>query len=50
MNVTDWDAITDAYSEIDDPEGRLVLTFIRDKLTTSWCSLRNLSNIAFTAL
>ena len=34
MNVTDWNAIADAYSEIDDPEGRAVLTFIRDKLAT----------------
>jgi SAM-dependent methyltransferase len=32
MNVTDWNAIADAYSEIDDPEERAVLTFIRDKL------------------
>ena len=34
MNVTDWNTIADAYSEIDDPEGRAVLTFIREKLTT----------------
>ena len=34
MNITDWNAIADAYSEIDDPEGRAVLTFIRKKLTT----------------
>jgi SAM-dependent methyltransferase len=34
MNVTDWNAIADAYSEIDDPEGRAVLTFIRERLTT----------------
>ena len=34
MNVTDWNAIADAYSEIGDPEGRAVLTFIRQKLTT----------------
>src|SRR5437763_12568123 len=34
MNVTDWNAIADAYFEIDDPEGRAVLTFIREKLTT----------------
>lgn len=34
MNITDWNAIADAYFEIDDPEGRAVLTFIRDKLTT----------------
>src|SRR5262249_50802670 len=34
MNVTDWNAFADAYSEIDGPEGRAVLTFIREKLTT----------------
>jgi SAM-dependent methyltransferase len=34
MNVTDWNAIADAYSEIDDPEDRAVLTFIQGKLTT----------------
>ena len=34
MNVTDWNAIADAYSEIDDPEERAVLTFIQGKLTT----------------
>src|SRR5215471_6524717 len=34
MNVTDWNTIADAYSEIDDPEGRTVLTFIREKLKT----------------
>src|SRR2546429_9289696 len=34
MNVTDWNAIADAYSEIDAPEGRAVLTFVREKLTT----------------
>ena len=33
MNITDWNAIADAYFEIDDPEGRAVLTFIREKLT-----------------
>jgi spermidine synthase len=33
MNVTDWNAIADAYSELSDPEGRAVLTFIREKLT-----------------
>lgn len=32
MNVTDWNTIADAYSEVDDPEGRAVLTFIREKL------------------
>jgi SAM-dependent methyltransferase len=34
MNVTDWNAIAEAYAEIDDPEERAVLTFIREKLTT----------------
>jgi SAM-dependent methyltransferase len=34
MNITDWNAIADAYSEIDDPEGRTVLTLVREKLTT----------------
>lgn len=34
MNVTDWNAIADAYFEIDGPEGRAVLGFILDKLTT----------------
>jgi len=34
MNVTDWNAIAEAYSEIDDPEERAVLTFIQGKLTT----------------
>ena len=34
MNVTDWNTIADAFSEMDDPEGRAVLTFIRDKLAT----------------
>jgi cyclopropane fatty-acyl-phospholipid synthase-like methyltransferase len=34
MNVTDWNAIADAYSEMDDPEERPVLTFIRRKLST----------------
>ena len=33
MNATDWNAIADAYSEIDDPEERPVLTFIRRKLS-----------------
>ena len=32
MNVTDWNAIAEAYFDVDDPEGRAVLTFIRDKL------------------
>lgn len=34
MNVTDWNAIADAYSAINDPQERPVLSFIRDKLTT----------------
>jgi SAM-dependent methyltransferase len=34
MNITDWNAIADAYSEIDDPEERAVLTFIRGRLST----------------
>ena len=34
MNVTDWNAIADAYSEMDDPEERGVLTFIRGRLGT----------------
>lgn len=34
MKVTDWNAIADAYSEIDDPEERAVLNFIRKKLAT----------------
>jgi SAM-dependent methyltransferase len=33
MTITDWNAIADAYSEMDDPEERAVLTFIREKLT-----------------
>ncbi|HEY5443383.1 MAG TPA: class I SAM-dependent methyltransferase [Pyrinomonadaceae bacterium] len=33
MNVTDWNAIADAYSEINAPQGRAVLGFIREKLT-----------------
>jgi len=34
MNVTDWNAIADAYSDVDDPEERAVLAFVREKLTT----------------
>ena len=34
MNITDWNAIAEAYSAIDDPHERPVLTFIQDKLTT----------------
>jgi SAM-dependent methyltransferase len=34
MNVTDWNAIADAYFHMDDPQERAVLAFIRGKLTT----------------
>jgi len=34
MSVTDWNAIADAYFEMDDPEERAVLAFIREKLRT----------------
>ena len=34
MNVTDWNAIADAYFDMDDPQGRSVLAFIREKLAT----------------
>lgn len=34
MNITDWNAIADAYFEIDDPHERAVLTFVRGKLET----------------
>lgn len=34
MNVTNWNAIADAYSDINDPQERPVLAFIREKLTT----------------
>jgi SAM-dependent methyltransferase len=34
MNITDWNAIADAFFEVDDPEERAVLGFIRDKLAT----------------
>src|SRR5436309_11740770 len=34
MNVTDWNAIADAYSDVDDPAGRAVLAFVREKLAT----------------
>jgi SAM-dependent methyltransferase len=34
MNITDWNAIADAFFEVDDPEERTVLGFIRDKLAT----------------
>jgi Methylase involved in ubiquinone/menaquinone biosynthesis len=33
MNVTDWNEIADAYSDVDDPEERAVLAFIQEKLT-----------------
>jgi SAM-dependent methyltransferase len=34
MNITDWNAIADAYFDMDDPQGRPVLGFIREKLAT----------------
>jgi len=34
MNVTDWNAIADAYFDVDDPEGRAVLAVVREKLAT----------------
>jgi len=34
MDVTDWNAIADAYFEVDDPHERAVLTFVREKLET----------------
>ena len=34
MNVTDWNAIAEAYSAIDDPQERPVLTFIQETLRT----------------
>lgn len=34
MNITDWNAIADAYFDIDDPQERAVLAFIREKLAT----------------
>jgi SAM-dependent methyltransferase len=34
MNITDWNAIADSFSEINDPQERAVLTFARAKLTT----------------
>jgi SAM-dependent methyltransferase len=33
MNITDWNAIADAYFDVDDPHERPVLTFVREKLT-----------------
>ena len=32
MNITDWDAIADAFFHVDDPHERAVLTFVRDRL------------------
>src|SRR3954465_7924269 len=34
MNVTDWNAIAETYSAVDDPHERRVLTFIQEKLRT----------------
>ena len=34
MNITDWNAIADTYFDLDDPQERSVLAFIREKLTT----------------
>lgn len=34
MNVTDWNAIADAYCAVDDPQGRAVLAFVREELAT----------------
>ena len=34
MNITDWNTIADAYSDIDDPHERPVLTFVRERLAT----------------
>jgi 2-polyprenyl-3-methyl-5-hydroxy-6-metoxy-1,4-benzoquinol methylase len=34
MNVTDWNTIADAYSDINDPQERPVLSFVQDKLKT----------------
>jgi SAM-dependent methyltransferase len=34
MNVTDWNAIADLYFDVDDPQERAVLAFVRQKLTT----------------
>src|SRR6266480_954235 len=34
MKLTDWNAIADAYFDMDDPQGRSVLAFIREKLAT----------------
>src|SRR5215469_17074231 len=34
MNVTDWNAIADAYSEVNDPQERAVLALVREKLAT----------------
>src|SRR5215211_4093004 len=34
MKLTDWNTIADAYFEMDDPQERSVLAFIREKLAT----------------
>jgi len=34
MNVTDWNAIADAYSNVNDPQERAVLSFVQEKLET----------------
>jgi ubiquinone/menaquinone biosynthesis C-methylase UbiE len=34
MKITDWNAIAEAYSDINDPQERPVLAFVRGKLTT----------------
>ena len=34
MKLTDWNAIADAYFDMDDPQERPVLAFIREKLAT----------------
>src|SRR6266404_1743514 len=34
MKLTDWNAIADAYFDMDDPQERSVLAFIREKLAT----------------
>src|SRR5882724_6698697 len=34
MKLTDWNAIADAYFEMDDPQDRFVLAFVREKLAT----------------
>src|SRR5437764_14956612 len=34
MKLTDWNAIADAYFDMDDPQERSVLAFIREKVAT----------------